>query len=208
MGGLEEAITEIRSAEEEILCKLGISARPKDHFDLTSVVVRPVFFSDSVLIVSSDDSPASANKMLLACTWLLARCMAAGIPLKGALAMGRQTADFDRSLYFGRPLIDAYELQKELIAYGVILHCSAEKYVKKHKLQDDFGLLVEYQTPLPAGAVAHLLVDWTHQTLESGDPMAMVEKFYSSVSGGARRYVDNTRVYTEYLLELAAERQK
>ena len=36
-----------------------------------------------------------------------------GIPIKGAIAKGIMTADFNKSIYVGVPLIDAYNLQKE-----------------------------------------------------------------------------------------------
>src|SRR5664280_80487 len=65
MGILVEAITQIRQREETMLSKPEFTGSPKGHRDIDSVVVRPVIFSDSILLVSSDSSPASANKLLL-----------------------------------------------------------------------------------------------------------------------------------------------
>ena len=88
------------------------------------------------------------------------------------------------------------------MAYAVILHCSAEKYVKEHNLEDDLGLLAEYQVPLRQGTVTHVIVNWTDFPIDPLEAISMVESFYGSVSGSTRTYVDNTRAYTKYLLKL------
>jgi hypothetical protein len=49
------------------------------------------------------------------------------IPLKGAIAFGNFSANWDQSVFFGKPLIDAFELHNDLDMYCAILHSSAEK---------------------------------------------------------------------------------
>ena len=200
MESLNQILTEIRQNEEVTLSKPGFTGSPKDHQDIDNVAVRPIIFSDSILLVSSDSSAASANKLLAVSGWLISRCMIRGIAMKGALAFGQQTADFDRSLYFGQPLIDAYELQDEFLAYGAILHCSMEQFARKCDLNQYFKFLEPFDVPLKGGIVKHQLVDWTHPLTKRECALQHVESFYDSVSGTARKYVDNTASYTRHLM--------
>ena len=104
-------------------------------------VIRTVFFSDSILLISSDDSADSATQLIYHVANMLRNALIAGIPLKGAIAHGEQTADFDKSLHFGQPLIDAHKLQDELYLYGVVLHHSAEQHIKDNGCEGPRKLL-------------------------------------------------------------------
>lgn len=208
MRKLETGIRKIKRTEESLLFKRGRPATPKNDFDIDKVVVRPVFFSDSILLVTSDASPASANKMLMVAAWLTCHCMARSIPVKGAIALGEMTADFVNSVHCGRPLIDAYLLQDDLLIYGVVLHHTAEKFVRSHRVVGLNEEIVLQNVPMKSCVVHHAVLDWTRHLGGREDPMKMIRKFYSTVSGVARRYVDNTLVYTQQALEKQAKNKK
>jgi len=121
--------------------------------------VKPVIFSDSVILFSNDGSARSLKEILWAVQYLIGDAMIHGIPMKGAISFGKQTADLDESLYFGRPLIDAWELQGELYMYGVVLHHTVEKYVHQHKEKLDFILnrdIRKYDAPFKQGVYTTL----------------------------------------------------
>jgi hypothetical protein len=169
-----------------------------------SSVARPVLFSDSILLVSSDDSVNSARVLLFHVSWILSSALEIGIPIKGAIAYGKQTADFDKSLHFGRPLIDAYELQNELLLYGVALHHTAEQYLVGKKMMpslENSQLLCKYQTPLRNGTVTHYVVGWLKGMLEDGSRGVLFSGLYAKVSGAPRCYVDNTADFAQWLSE-------
>ncbi len=159
-----------------------------------ALTVIPVIFSDSILLVSWDESPLSLLVLLFRVQCLLDDAMSLGIPLKGAIAFGTFTADQRNSLYFGQPLIDAYHLQAEIQLYSVVLHHTVEK--RMVITEKGHPYLVRYpNTPLDKGPVSHWLVMWSNADVAT----TQIEKFYTTVSGAARRYVDNTAQYAKWL---------
>ena len=199
MKGLDAAISQIRKREEALLTRTTVPFPTSPAFD--NAIVRPVLFSDSILLVSSDDSQGAANKMLLSTAFLLSQCMAERIPIKGAIAAGRHTSDFKHSMHFGRPLIDAYELQNELCIYGGVLHHSMERPIAKDAKYDQFAMTVMYDVPFKTGRVKHRIIDWVDAKKTKTDALTEIMAFYDTVSGGTRRYVDHTAEYTRVLLD-------
>jgi hypothetical protein len=163
--------------------------------------ILPVFFSDSILLVSEDDSEGCALGVVIASLTLLKKALVAEIPIKGAIAYGRQTADFKKSLHFGRPLVDAYLLAEGLQFYGAVLHHTMESYLKGHEygkapmldtLVEGY-LLSKCQTPFKGGNVNHYCLNWTKTWgNDEAKPDEVVSKLYDTVSGSTRHYVDNT----------------
>ena len=153
----------------------------------------PVIFSDSILLVSEDDTELSARAIIAVACFLLGSSFTKGIPIKGALAYGEQTADFTKSLYFGRPLIDAYTLQDELQMYGVVLHHSMENHLKQHGMIAKMEGLCHCELPLKGCNVSHYCVSvQPFFDVKKDDPVSCISKMYDTVSGNTRRYVDNT----------------
>ncbi len=164
-------------------------------------VVKPVIFSDSILLFSYDESPESFRKTLWAVQFIIGDAIRHGIPIKGAIAYGRQTADIDNSLYFGKPLIAAFELQKDLYMYGVVLHHTVDNYMQKKKKGCksiiDSHEIRRYDAPFKQGSISHYVVDWpdyfiVFKKYKNGLPRALLD-LYCKVSGSARKYVDNTK---------------
>ncbi|MBM3157368.1 MAG: hypothetical protein FJ004_08815 [Chloroflexi bacterium] len=121
--------------------------------------------------------------------------------MKGAIAYGEQTADFDTSLHFGRPLVDAYKLQNELLLYTVVLHHTMEQYlIEKAIMQKLEGNdIFKYPTPLKEGKITHYVVDWSPFVDANDDLKSALSQLYGSVSGSPRRYVDNTIEFVRWL---------
>ena len=179
--------------------KKRLTGQPSIWNIFENTVVRPVIFSDSVLLFSNDDSLGAFENLIWQVTSIIRNALMNGIPMKGALAYGEQTADFAKSLYFGKPLIDAWELQNELVIYGVILHHTAEAYLlEKGWIEELEGTdIVKYATPLKHGSVDHYLVHWLYQPMRHKTLQNLLAKLYGKVSGSPRQYVDNTAKYIE-----------
>ncbi len=157
--------------------------------------LKATVFSDSVLVVSEDISQESADEIIIATQWLMYYFISHEILAKGAIAAGRFTANFEESTFCGRPLIDAYLLQEELVACAAILHHSAERAI-----DNACGTGAEVVKPrripvaLRDGLINHCVVVWrVAQT--PAQARQQVEKLYNVVSGRSRRYVDNTLAY-------------
>jgi hypothetical protein len=157
--------------------------------------IRPVLFSDSILLVSEDDSEGSFFEIIAAARWIMRGALLNSVPVKGAIAHGIQTADFNQSLHFGRPLIDAYELQDELFLYAIALHHSIEEHITNKKLLDRYfeqNLVIKYKTPLKNNFVTHLLLGYSTNLITDNNLEVVVSDLYRTVSGSTRKYVDNT----------------
>ena len=84
--------------------------------------IKAVTFSDSILFVAEGGSAKNMNLLLLISRVFLRLMFENRIPIKGALSYGRFTANFEKSQFFGRPLVDAYRLAEETYFYGATLH--------------------------------------------------------------------------------------
>ena len=182
--------------------------KDKEHKPDVITGVLPILFSDSIIFVSSDDSSESAYEILLYSMWILNQAITDGIPMKGAIAHGEQTAYLEKSLCFGKPLIDAYELQQELQIYGVILHHTMEKHLIEnnfiHSIEKD-KYISKWDVPMKSGDITHYLVNWASESMTEKEVLDMITKLYVSVSGNPRLYVDNTLDFVHWVIEKKAE---
>jgi hypothetical protein len=181
-------------------------ARNETNSDLASQQrkVRMVIFSDSIMLVSRDETEESANQILSDISYVTMCAIEAKIPLTGAIAYGKQTADFPISLHFGQPLIDAYELQKQLQLYGTVLHHTTEQYLAEldilKKLENE--RIFMYAVPMKTGKIRHYIVDWGQLYPKLATEFSQL---YLSVSGKPRQYVDNTLEFVKWVIAKKAE---
>jgi hypothetical protein len=160
----------------------------------TSPQIKQVLFSDSILIISEDDSINSAHEISLTANWLTSASLCKGVAIKGVMACGKQTADFKKSIHFGKPLIDACLLGKELLLYSVVLHHTAEEKMSEYKLlntRDSFLDVLQYKTPMKSGNINHYVLDWT-KINEKINSVNVINNLYNCFSGEARICIDNT----------------
>lgn len=154
--------------------------------------IKSVIFSDSIILLSIDDSVESLEYMLLAAQCILTSCIESKIPIKGAISYGTITADFDKSLYFGKGLIDAYSLENIVEMYGIILDNKVEKQLQKTKF-DYRPYCCTKKVPTKSGHIRHIAIDWISWAKKFGkDPIHLIQQFYSQTSGHPRKYIDNT----------------
>ncbi|WP_154669987.1 hypothetical protein [Flavobacterium silvisoli] len=154
--------------------------------------VKSITFSDSVLFVTKDDSLSDLLILSSVLEIFQEAAIQRGAPTKGAISFGRLTADFEKSLFYGQPLIDAYLLQDQLNYYGIIVDNEAEARIidsiRREQIDESLikGHFYKLATPLKSGKVQHYNVRLGNLTEEQ------IEDMYKTVSGGVRKYVDNT----------------
>ena len=154
--------------------------------------IKSVTFSDSILFISQDDSVEDFLQISFALSIFQEASLQRGAPTKGAMSLGMLTADFDNSIFFGQPLIDAYLLQDQLKYYGIIADNKVEEYIidKNRKLSPNEPRVdrafIKLKTPLKGGTITHYNLHLDSVSSEQ------LEDLYKSVSGEPRKYVDNT----------------
>lgn len=84
-----------------------------------------VVFSDSIIIVTKDDTEQSFNQIIKACSNLFWALLKEKIPVRGAIAFGSN--HYKESFVAGRPLIEAAEFEKRQNWVGISLCSSAVK---------------------------------------------------------------------------------
>lgn len=173
-----------------------------DLIDGEDVYITMTTYSDSMMIYSKDKSPASLLSFLGAVANLSEKLFLAEIPFKGAVAYGQMTLDLKNSIFFGRPLIDAYLLSEELSYYGIVVHASAETR-KGFKSSD---LVAEYLCPFKTGNSIHqTIVPSTDLANQYDKVEESIKRMRSKTSGGLRKYIDNT---LNYLAQISSEKGK
>jgi hypothetical protein len=169
--------------------------------------IKEFIFSDSIVLFSESDDVNSAAKILVASSAIIIGSMIAELPIKGAIAHGEITVNIDKSIFYGKPLINSYTLHDELKMYGTIIHNSAERIFDKYDLLNTPMIFRHETCPLKLGNVNHHLTNWvwlydvlkmskykgTEDMLDLNIFLDNATKeMYFGVSGSTRKYVENT----------------
>lgn len=173
----------------------------------SSGLVTTSNYSDSIMVYSKDGSINSFESFSTTISSLIQDLFSEDIPFKGAIAYGKMTLDFNKSIFFGQPLIDSYLLQDELLFYGIIIHATAEKEMLKFDDKIESLFISNYLCPLKNGSCYHYtiypinadaVVQGKDQE-EYEELLSYVNKFKYRTSGYLRRYIDNTKNYLEHI---------
>lgn len=187
---------------KDVLNKLELIHK-NDSFknDYQIAETKSITFSDSIVIFSKGGLAEDANKIIIDAFWLLNSAMENGIAIKGAISYGEVTVDFENSLFFGRPIIDAYLLHDQLQMYSVIFDHHSEVRINSLKLAEEVNsLITSYKTNCKTGRITHKILRSQYDEQISQE-LTTVRKLYESVSGGPRIYVDNTIEFLNVLLD-------
>lgn len=160
--------------------------------------LRYAQFSDSILIVANGTNWKMFNLISKAAARLMHVALSEGIALKGVIAQGIFTYDDDKELYIGKPLVDAYLLHDEIKYYGIVVHHTAEKTIKKNADVND-NPYSDSPIALEKGLTGHYHLCWNmiDSKLEAidctEDCMKLLDAIAETVSGKPRVYIDNTK---------------
>lgn len=162
---------------------------------------RAITFSDSIAIFSKGDSLEDLNKILIDSYLLIDIALEGGIPIKGALSYGEITVDFNNSLFFGQPIIDAFTLHEDLQVYAIVLDNNIEKKIEALKLPEKISSLIySYKTPFKGGKITHKILGGYGKKEIIQRQINDVKKINLNVSGNPRLYVDNTVDFLNFVL--------
>jgi hypothetical protein len=186
---LTEVLDDLRNSNEES------EQLPPDKLALIKKYqIKTVMFSDTILLISENIEEENAMAMVRLSQRLLKDCAIEGIPIKGAIAAGEFTADFEKSIYYGMPLVDAYELSEDLAFYGAAFHNTAEfrlSYDVVNARTKDFEIKLAKVPLKSANLATHLIINhFSGMTKDEID--GSLQQMYDSCSGKVRKYFDNT----------------
>lgn len=155
-------------------------------------------FSDSILIVVNGTDEKMMNLLTKAAVALFHTSMEKVLSIKGVIAQGIFTYDKANEIYFGRPLVDAYELHEKVKYYGVVVHHTAEKTVKSYVEKKGKPIYLNTPIYLEEGKVRHYHLCW-NLVRENKDYINITHQcenwlngISETVSGAPRLYIDKT----------------
>lgn len=171
-----------------------------------SEFMRISHFSDSIIIASLDAGKRSLNRIIKAGAILMRNALEAGIALRGVITKGPLTFDYEKNLYFGKPIVDAYLLEGQINLYGIIIHHSAEGSIqsiirsplKEHGGKTKYIPIIRSFIPFKNGMSKHFCIAYhliNRQLNEQNvihEIVTLLTKLYPTVSGYPRVYLDNT----------------
>lgn len=168
--------------------------KPEEEEYFIDDILKFTYFSDTILIVSKDDSEFSLQNLLIACQVLLASCMFERAPVKGIISYGTITADFDDSLFFGRALADTQHVVDHLQMYGVLIDNRVEKKIRQHSKNIIEEHCILQKVPTTSGLIRNYSVNWMEVATKISliEPDKLLNSFYDEISGVDRKYIDNT----------------
>jgi hypothetical protein len=107
--------------------------------------VELVWFSDTILFYSTDDSMKSYYAIDEASRMFFDECLQAEVPVRGALSLGEFYADRANSLFLGRALVDAYQYGERFNWLGFVLHKTALEKMKELVVKDNLSCYKEWK---------------------------------------------------------------
>lgn len=166
------------------------------------IEIKHITFSDSILLITGGKNKRDLTLLILVSAFVLEKSFQMKFPIKGALAKGLFTADFEKNIFLGQPLVDAFILQEDLQYYGVIANRDVEKDINLNFESEKYEKLVfSLETPMKGYKTKHSNITIIPNGLEK----STLNNLYYSVDGKARVYVDNTIQMYEKMI---SEREK
>ena len=107
--------------------------------------INIVAFSDSIVIFSKNDTFETFEIFSYAVSWIFSEIIKEQIPIKGGISHGLMTADFKKEIFFGMPLIEAFQTEESTHFMGVVSHNSLSNYINnaENKLPEDVFITQE-----------------------------------------------------------------
>jgi hypothetical protein len=138
--------------------------------------VRYTWFSDTFLLVTTDDSGGAFVEIESVARWFAYFLIDASVPFRGAIACGQMYADFADRIFIGEALVEAYEYGEGQDWVGFMLCPSSMAQMQHLGIPADERLYYALWAPVwkreptqaPARIAACLLGSWI--TLNGANP--------------------------------------
>jgi len=208
-----DSLREAAASAEELGYDTKVSKGP---LNFPGCWLRFTQFSDSIVLMTRDASAQSSATIALATQFMFARALGIGIPIRGAIAKGRMTADFDKSIYFGQPLVDAVVLEGKQAWYGACYHPSANDAGTDPRTGEPFepapelpegSIPLAYEYPVPvktkAGHETMSAINWAIPFMGNREALeSALESMRHDEDRKLKSYFDETRRFGLAMLEM------
>ncbi len=159
-------------------------------------------FSDSIILISHNDSAESSLKLLVY-TWRLSQIMMAyGMPVRGGIAYGDFYINQEHNIFLGKALTDAYELETRQKWIGVSIHNSLinafpELNNKSNEINIINVLYPWYDVPLKDGTKENLrALNWRYSLIVQNGTRSL---FKSNNTQEVEEKINNTLTFAQFI---------
>jgi len=162
-------------------------------------------FSDSIILISENNSPESCLKLLIYTWRLIQTLISTDMPVRGAITYGDLHVDLGNRIILGLPLTKAYELEKQQDWIGAIIDKSLEDAVPElrdlmsHSSGIFNNLFLEYDVPFKDGTKSRFrTINWRFNMIVECGTRSL---FSQSQDVEIRRKVENTPAYASTVVK-------
>jgi hypothetical protein len=124
------------------------------------IPIQTAYFSDSLLLWVAYH-PGHVEEFLVRCSRVFCQALSLGLPLRGAISVGRAVLDKSRGIYLGLPLVEAVRLESKSEWIGVALSASWKSDTLRIPVPPE--AIQIYDLPLKDGGhelTSGLVLDW------------------------------------------------
>ncbi len=148
-----------------------------------SEFVQMVTFSDTIIIFTNDSSKKSYLALLVLISEIFHKALCSCIPIRAGIAFGRFYFNFDKSMFVGPALIEAYRVGEEAQWLGIALADSLKE--QEHKLKfakHGTSLFSDWEVPIKNGTRNRRVINWpfAFQHDLNVSPPIKVSQFYEA----------------------------
>jgi len=181
---------------------LGTVLTPEGRiFTVFVLPVRYAYFSDTILLwVPLQQVFAAA--FVTRCADLMCHALRKEVPLRGAISLGEAVMHKATSTYIGKPLIEAYKLEKGQNWVGLVLGVSATWPPFIAEL--DGPSIIEYLAPMKEKYAKHaspVVVDWPRIWRDSQTDNAKDYLCRLNTDKEHAQYYENAQKFVDYSLQ-------
>lgn len=155
-------------------------------------------FSDSIILISHDDSEKACLAVLVYALRSMQYLIASGLPVRGGAAFGEMHVDEAKSLFLGKALTAAYELEQKQNWIGVALDISVDaKFCHMFLKSPMSELFPLYEVPMKSGPIKWLrTLNWRWNLVVQKGTKSL---FKDNGDWSVRTKIENTLNYAKFI---------
>lgn len=144
-------------------------------------VLRSITFSDTIFLFTKGNSDNELKALIIAVSQIFCSALYNRVPIRAGIALGKLYVNFEKSMYAGPALIEAYRVGESAQWLGIVFSPSLGDRSKSLGLTSGkSNVVVDWHVPLKQGFVPRSVVNWpalmAHQ-LKAPPPFS-TEAFY------------------------------
>jgi len=167
----------------------------KQLLKIESNQTKSVVFSDSIILFSRESTIEDFFKIISDSYSIRKMAIKNNIAIRVAISYGKITCDFEKSLFLGQPINDAFLLLEDLFYLSIILDYNAEKKVNTYKNKKILRDSLQFRkADMEGGSVVHTIISSAKKEIIDED-ISILKKFYNVSSAAQKLFIDNTLDY-------------